>query len=39
LPLVGDTDGQDWSAALNPPASGTLRLTTSNGQIGIHGIL
>jgi hypothetical protein len=38
LLLVGDTDGQEWSATLNPPASGTLTLLTSNGQIEMHGI-
>jgi len=38
LPLVGDTDGQEWSATLNPPAGGTLTLHTSNGQIEMHAI-
>ncbi|MGB2983472.1 MAG: DUF4097 family beta strand repeat-containing protein [Candidatus Bipolaricaulia bacterium] len=38
LPLVGDTEGKEWSAVLNPPATGTLTLRTSNGQIEMHGI-
>jgi len=38
LPLVGDTDGREWFATLNPPAAGTLTLRTSNGQITMHGI-
>ena len=39
LPLIGDTEGKEWSAVLNPPATGTLTLETSNGQIEILGIL
>ena len=39
LPLIGDTEGKEWSAVLNPPATGTLTLVTSNGQIEILGIL
>ena len=39
LPLIGDTEGKEWSAVLNPPATGTLTLQTSNGQIEILGIL
>jgi hypothetical protein len=38
LPLVGDTEGTSWSAMLNPPATGTLTLRTSNGRIEMHGI-
>jgi len=39
LPLIGDTEGKEWSAVLNPPATGTLSLETSNGSIEILGIL
>jgi hypothetical protein len=39
LPLIGDTVGSEWSAVLNPPASATLTLRTSNGQIEIVGTL
>jgi len=39
LPLIGDTEGKEWSAVLNPPATATLTLETSNGQIEILGIL
>ncbi len=39
LPLIGDTEGKEWSAVLNPPATGTLTLETSNGQIEILGTL
>jgi len=39
LLLIGDTDGKEWSAVLNPPATGTLTLETSNGEIEILGIL
>jgi hypothetical protein len=39
LPLIGDTEGKEWSAVLNPPATGTLTLVTSNGGIEILGIL
>jgi len=38
LPLVGDTEGDDWSAQLNPPADVTLELRTSNGTIRIEGL-
>jgi len=37
LPLVGDTDGDDWNAELNPPATATISLRTSNGSIRIDG--
>jgi len=37
LPLVGDTQGDDWSASLNPPADLTFDLRTSNGSIAIEG--
>ena len=39
LPLIGDTEGKEWNAVLNPPATGTLTLETSNGGIEILGIL
>jgi len=39
LPLIGDTQGDEWNAVLNPPATGTLTLRTSNGRIEMHGIL
>ena len=39
LPLIGDTEGKEWSAVLNPPATATLTLETSNGEIEILGIL
>jgi hypothetical protein len=39
LPLIGDTEGKEWSAVLNPPATGTLTLVTSNGGIEILGTL
>ncbi|MGB2983471.1 MAG: DUF4097 family beta strand repeat-containing protein [Candidatus Bipolaricaulia bacterium] len=38
LPLVGDTEGKDWSAELNPPAAITFDLRTSNGSIRIEGL-
>ena len=38
LPLVGDTDGRTWNADLNPPATQTLELRTSNGNIRIEGL-
>ena len=38
LPLVGDTSGDTWSATLNPPASSTLDLRTSNGSIRINAL-
>jgi DUF4097 and DUF4098 domain-containing protein YvlB len=37
LPLVGDTEGDEWNAQLNPPASITFDLRTSNGTIRIDG--
>ncbi|MFC2108228.1 DUF4097 domain-containing protein [Candidatus Bipolaricaulota bacterium] len=37
LTLVGDTEGRDWNATLNPPATQTLELRTSNGSIRIEG--
>ena len=37
LALVGDTEGRDWNAALNPPATQSLELRTSNGNIRIEG--
>ena len=39
LPLVGDTEGKEWSAVLNPPATTVLTLETSNGAIQILGTL
>lgn len=36
LPLIGDTQGDEWSAALNPPAGTTFDLRTSNGSIRIE---
>ena len=39
LPLIGDTEGKEWSAVLNPPATAMLTLETSNGGIEILGIL
>ena len=36
LPLVGDTQGDDWSADLNPPAGTIMDLRTSNGSIRIE---
>ena len=39
LPWIGDTEGKRWSAVLNPPATTTLTLETSNGQIEILGAL
>ena len=38
LPLVGDTEGHTWDAALNPPTTQTLELRTSNGTIRIEGL-
>ncbi|MFC2083351.1 DUF4097 domain-containing protein [Candidatus Bipolaricaulota bacterium] len=38
LALVGDTQGRDWNAALNPPATQTLELRTSNGSIRIDAL-
>jgi len=37
LPLVGDTEGDEWSAQLNPPAELTFDLRASNGTIRIEG--
>ncbi len=37
LALVGDTEGDEWSAQLNPPADVTFDLRTSNGTIRIEG--
>jgi len=37
LPLVGDTQGKEWSAVLNAPTS-KLNLQTGNGSIKIHGL-
>jgi len=37
LPLVGDTQGDEWSAELNPPTDTTFTLRTSNGTIRIEG--
>lgn len=37
LPLIGDTQGDEWSAQLNPPANATFDLRTSNGTIRIEG--
>ena len=38
LSLVGDTEGDEWSAQLNPPADVTFEVRTSNGTIRIDGI-
>ena len=38
LPLIGDTDGRAWDAVLNPPATGTLTLETSNSGIAIESL-
>ncbi len=38
LPFVGDTEGNSWSASLNPPIAATLTLKTSNGAISIDGL-
>ncbi len=35
LPLIGDTQGRDWNASLNPPATQNVELRTSNGSIRI----
>ncbi len=37
LPLVGDTQGDEWIAELNPPAVAEFVLRTSNGTIRIEG--
>jgi len=36
LPLVGDTEGEDWSATLNPPGTIDFQLRTSNGSIRVE---
>ena len=36
LPLTGDTEGEDWSAVLNPPARTEMELRTSNGSIALE---
>ncbi|QAA77383.1 MAG: hypothetical protein BIP78_1619 [Candidatus Bipolaricaulis sibiricus] len=36
LALVGDTEGKDWNAVLNPPALTEMDLRTSNGSIRIE---
>jgi len=38
LPLVGDTEGDEWAAALNPPADTDFSLRTSNGSIRIDAL-
>ncbi len=38
LPLVGDTQGKEWLAVLNPPASARVVVRTSNGSIGISAL-
>lgn len=38
LALVGDTEGQDWNAVLNPPALTEMDLRTSNGSIRIEAV-
>jgi hypothetical protein len=35
LPLVGDTQGKEWLATLNPPATAAVSLATSNGAIEV----
>jgi hypothetical protein len=37
LPLVGDTQGKEWLAALNPPATARIAIRTSNGAVHIAG--
>jgi hypothetical protein len=37
LPLVGDTQGKEWLATLNPPATAKVVARTSNGNIHIAG--
>jgi hypothetical protein len=39
LPLVGDTQGKEWLATLNPPAVARVAIRTSNGSIHIAGRL
>ena len=38
LPLVGDTQGDEWSATLNGPATVLMVLRTSNGNIRIESL-
>ncbi|GAB4310667.1 MAG: hypothetical protein Kow0097_12240 [Candidatus Bipolaricaulota bacterium] len=38
LSLVGDTEGKDWNAVLNPPALTEMDLRTSNGSIRIEAV-
>jgi len=38
LPLVGDTEGDHWNAALSPPAKAAMSLHTSNGTIRIDAL-
>jgi len=38
LPLIGDTEGNEWSAELNPPTGTSLDLRTSNGSIRIDAL-
>lgn len=33
MPLVGDTDGREWNATFNPPASSAVTIRTSNGSV------
>jgi hypothetical protein len=35
LPLVGDTQGREWLATLNPPATARVSINTSNGGIDL----
>jgi len=37
LPLLGDTQGKEWLASLNPPAAARIAIRTSNGSIHIAG--
>jgi len=38
LPLIGDTEGDNWSADLNAPANIQFDLSTSNGSIRINSL-
>jgi len=38
LAVVGDIEGREWLATLNPPASALLELFTSNGRIEIRAV-
>ncbi len=38
LPLVGDTEGREWSATLNAPADVDVSIRTTNGSIRIEEI-